>query len=272
MESAPLPTLVCVHGLTRNGRDFDFLAKHLLSKKNLQYKRVVCPDVVGRGKSGWLTTHYQDYGYPLYTSSISSLLAHHLVLSDQKSIDFVGTSMGGLIGMMLATVPNSPIRKLVLNDIGAEIPRESLVRIAQYASKPPPVFDTEKEVVEYMMNIHAPFGLSQQEWESMVPFGIRRDEITNKITLGYDPHITHAFSGDPEKQEKLEFWELWKAIKCPVMIVRGEKSDLLTEEIVNKMKETNEMLVDVLVVKGVGHAPGLANVEQSEAIAKFLAQ
>ena len=269
-RSSLLPSLVCVHGLTRNGRDFDALAKRALQKKEgeREYREVVCPDVVGRGKSGWLKQNYKSYGYPLYVSCISSLLGHRLLSSEQKSIDYVGTSMGGLIGMMIAAAPNSPIRKLVLNDIGAEVPRESLARLCTYASKPPPLFNNNQEALEYLMTIHAPFGLSQKEWEAMLPFGLRTDEETKKITLGYDPKITHAF-GTPETVETIGLWEVWKAIKCPVMVIRGKESDLLTEEIVAKMKETNEMLVEVLEVEGVGHAPGLSTEEQMEAIVKF---
>ena len=272
-RSSNLPSLVCVHGLTRNGRDFDALAKRALEKKDgeREYKKVVCPDVVGRGKSGWLKHHYESYGYPLYVSSISALLGHCLLSSQQKSLDYVGTSMGGLIGMMIAAAPNSPIRKLVLNDIGAEVPRESLVPICTYASKPPPQFDTEEEILEYLMNIHAPFGLSREEWQAMLPFGIRRDEETKKITLGYDPKITHAF-GTPETVQTIGLWEVWKAIKCPVMVIRGEESELLTEEIIAKMKETNEMLVEVLQVPKLGHAPALNTELQTNAIMEFFAK
>eukprot|EP00008_Paramoeba_atlantica_P006240 CAMPEP_0201491330 /NCGR_PEP_ID=MMETSP0151_2-20130828/29415_1 /ASSEMBLY_ACC=CAM_ASM_000257 /TAXON_ID=200890 /ORGANISM="Paramoeba atlantica, Strain 621/1 / CCAP 1560/9" /LENGTH=249 /DNA_ID=CAMNT_0047877631 /DNA_START=231 /DNA_END=980 /DNA_ORIENTATION=- len=239
-------------------------------KKNAIYRKVLCPDVVGRGKSDWLKNE-TEYGYPLYCSSIGSLLSTACLPqspSRTPQIDFVGTSMGGIIGMMLASLENSPIRKLVINDIGAVVELESLIRIATYTTKPPPVFDSLSEAVDYFMNVHSSFGLSRSKWEQLVPHGTKKVEGTDRLTLSYDPGIVHMMRNISELKQ-VELWNVWEKIKCPVMIVHGEQSDLLSVKTLEEMKKRNPCLVRVYTVKGVGHAPGLVG-DQIDPIIEFL--
>src|SRR5258705_12854155 len=141
------PTVLCVHGLTRNGRDFDDLARSLSRRF-----RVVCPDVVGRGKSAWLS-HAEDYGYPLYLADMTALIAR----LDVAEVDWVGTSMGGLIGMMAAAQPGTPTRRLVVNDVGPLIAKEGLQRIATYVGEDPD-FDDLAQLEAYLRTVAASFG------------------------------------------------------------------------------------------------------------------
>jgi pimeloyl-ACP methyl ester carboxylesterase len=275
-------TLLCVHGLTRNGRDFDHLSSSLISNSNQDgYQYVFCPDVVGRGKSDWLS-HPTDYTYPSYATSISTLISHltilplipsHLPPSIPHKIDYIGTSMGGLIGMMIASLPNSPIRRLVINDIGPRIESESLQRIATYATAPQPIFESMDDVVAYFMRVHAPFGLTEDQWHHLAPHCVRNinpsDDTESKMTLIYDPNITHAFR-DISALVSIEMWSMWESISCPILLLRGETSDVLSVECVEEMKKRNRNLIQVFTVNGVGHAPSLSNEQQVRVIREFL--
>src|SRR5258708_7125512 len=150
-------TVLCVHGLTRNGRDFDVLAEALARRW-----RVVCPDVAGRGKSEWLS-HGEDYAYPLYLADMTALIAR----LDVAEIDWVGTSMGGLIGMMLAAQPGTPIRRLVVNDVGPLIAKEGLERIATYVGEDPS-FPDLAALEAYQRRVAASFGqLTDAQWHHL---------------------------------------------------------------------------------------------------------
>src|SRR5260221_3599273 len=158
-------TVVCVHGLTRNSRDFDQLAATLVST---QFERVVCPDIVGRGSSDWLTDPAQ-YGYPQYLADMNALIARLNV----PSVDWIGTSMGGLIGMSLAALPNSPIRRLVLNDVGPVISKAALQRIADYVGLDYR-FSSLNALERHLRKIHAPFGpLTDAQWQLMAQYSQR---------------------------------------------------------------------------------------------------
>src|SRR5215469_9554230 len=151
------PTLVCVHGLTRNARDFDVPAAALSA-----HYRVICPDMPGRGKSEWLT-HGADYDNPLYLGDIAALIAR----LDVERVDWIGTSMGGIIGMLLAALPGAPIRRMVVNDVGPVVPKDGLQRIADYVGLDPKFPDLA--ALEAMLRyVHAPFGpMDDEQWHKM---------------------------------------------------------------------------------------------------------
>ncbi len=247
---------VCVHGLTRNGRDFDVLASALSARG-----RVVCPDVAGRGASDWLANAH-DYIYPTYLGDMAGVMSHIGV----ERVDWVGTSMGGLIGMMLAATPGTPVRKLVINDIGPFVPKEALVRLAGYVGAAP-TFEDLDAAEAYLREVHAPFGdLTDEQWRhlatvSTVPSG------TGPLQLHYDPAIAEVFSGGPI--EDIDLWAVWDRIDCPVLVIRGENSDLLRAETATEMTARGPK-ADLLTVPGCGHAPALMSADQVEAIVEWL--
>jgi pimeloyl-ACP methyl ester carboxylesterase len=246
--------VVCVHGLTRNGRDFDSLARALAENY-----RVICPDVIGRGKSDWLT-HKTDYGYPLYVSQMATLIAHIGV--DQ--VDWVGTSMGGLIGMLLASLPGTPIHRLVMNDIGSFIPKAALERLALYVGKDP-VFDTIEELEAYVRKISAPFGpLTDPQWRHLASYGSYVDG-DGKYRLAYDPAIGEAFKAEPLD---VDLSAAWNAVRCPVLVIRGAESDLLLPETAARMRARAQ--TDVVEIPGVGHAPMFMERDQIDIVRAFL--
>ena len=156
--------LVCVHGLTRNGRDFDYLAERLADAYH-----VVCPDIAGRGRSDWLRNG-ADYGYPVYCSDMAALIAKF----DAEAVDWVGTSMGGLIGMIMASMPGSPLRKLVMNDVGCLVPKAALERIGRYVGSDPP-YDS-LDALESDMRSVSPFGkLTAPQWHHLALHSAKQD-------------------------------------------------------------------------------------------------
>ena len=247
--------LVCVHGLTRNSHDFDRFAQAMESDY-----RVTCPDVVGRGRSDWLPVKV-DYGYPQYTADAAALLGR---LSTHE-VDWVGTSMGGLIGMMLAAQPNSPIRKLVLNDIGPLIPGALIVRIKSYLGQPVH-FETLKEAKAYFQELYDSFGpLNEDQWLE-VAINSTYQKRDGSYGLAYDPGITEGF---PEENEDIDLWGNWDMVKCPVLVLRGMKSDALTADITDQMQRRGPGC-EVIEVPETGHAPPLMDPEQIERVRKWL--
>jgi pimeloyl-ACP methyl ester carboxylesterase len=235
-------TLICVHGLTRNGRDFDRLAAALSDRW-----RVVCPDMPGRGRSDWLRA--EDYSYPQYFADMAVLIAR----VGAMEVDWVGTSMGGIIGMHLAAQPNSPIRRLVLNDVGPFVPKAGLERIATYVGKDPR-FGTVDELESYLRRVHAPFGpLTDHDWRHMALQGYRRLE-GGGFGLAYDPAIGNAFTANGAKD--VDLWSVWDSLPCPVLVLRGSDSDLLLAETAVEMQRRGPPTT-VVEFAGVGHAPGL---------------
>jgi pimeloyl-ACP methyl ester carboxylesterase len=265
--------LLCVHGLTRNSRDFDDLARALESEY-----RVVCPDIVGRGQSDWLERK-TDYGYAVYCAHMAALIAH----LDVEEVDWVGTSMGGLVGMMLAALPGaperpagmpwataaprtaSPIGRLVLNDIGPLISKAGLERIAQYVGKDP-VFDTIDALEMTLRVLAASFGpLSDAQWRHMAVHGHYVDQ-QGKLHLAYDPAIGDPFRNGP--LDDIDMWSLWNALRCPVLVIRGANSDLLGAATLAKMKQRPQ--TTTVELAGIGHAPMLMDPAQIGLIKEFL--
>lgn len=249
--------LVCVHGLTRNGRDFDYLARILAADY-----RVICPDVVGRGKSDYLKDP-ADYGFPLYLNDMVALLAR----LDVPSVHWLGTSMGGLIGMMLAAQPNTPITRLVLNDVGPLVTKESLQRIGQYVGKAPH-FPSLEDAEKYVRLVSAPFGpLSDEQWRHLTLYATRQRH-DGQFEMAYDPGI-----GEPFRKAfiymDVDLWPVYDAVACPTLLVRGAESDLLRHDTAEEMGRRGPM-AKLVEIPGVGHAPMFMNAEQVQLVRDFL--
>ncbi|NIA67019.1 alpha/beta hydrolase [Pelagibius litoralis] len=249
--------IVCVHGLGRNARDFDTLAGILAAGG----RRVICADVVGRGASGWLNDP-MDYGYPQYLADMSSLIAR----LDCQAVDWVGTSMGGLIGMMLAAMPGNPIRRLVVNDVGAFIPKNALLRIFEYFGKDPYFPDLAAAEV-YLREIYRSFGdLMDEQWCHLTETSLRRDGAGWR--LHYDPQIAAPL--EALEVDDLDLWSFWDAITCPVLLLRGAESDLLLRETAEEMTRRGPKAT-LREFPGCGHAPALLDRQQTEPVVTWLA-
>ena len=253
--------LVCVHGLTRCGRDFDFLAQSLAGEY-----RVVCPDVVGRGMSDWLRDP-QHYAIPQYAQDMVALLAR----LDVESVDWLGTSMGGMIGMALAAQPGTPIQRLILNDVGPVIAAGALARIGEYLATPPD-FASPAEAEAYIRLIAAPFGqLTDDQWRHLTAHVIKSGPA-GRYQLRYDPGIAAPFAQAAASQgdgKDIELWPLYDAIHCPTLVIRGERSDLLTRESVAQMEARGPKARSV-EIPDVGHAPMFLDDAQVGVVHDFL--
>ena len=249
-------TVLCVHGLTRNGRDFDALAEALSAEV-----RVICPDFPGRGQSEWLKEP-GDYGYPLYLADMTALIAR----LDVETVDWVGTSMGGLTGMLLAAQPGAPIRRLVVNDIGPVIAKEGLARIGSYVGRDPSFADAAA-LEAALRQIAAAFGpLSDAQWRHLAAISARR-KPDGTLGFAYDPHIGDAFRDTPA--EDIDLWAQWDAITCPTLVLRGAQSDLLRPEDAQAMTRRGPK-ARLIEFAGIGHAPALMAQDQIAAVRDFL--
>ncbi|MCW8086079.1 alpha/beta fold hydrolase [Sabulicella glaciei] len=246
--------VVCVHGLTRNGRDFDVLARDLAARG----RRVLCVDVPGRGVSGWLPRP-ELYAVPVYAQCLAPLVA---ALGRH---DWVGTSMGGLIGMAMAALPHATMRRFVVNDIGPFVPAAAIGRIQAYMAGAPTEFADAAALEAYLRRVHAPFGaLSDAEWAHLARHSARVAP-DGRTVLHYDPAIGGPMmAGDPAD---IELWPLWEAASArPTLVLRGEASDLLLPETAVRMAAR----VRVETIPGCGHAPALMEASQVALVADFL--
>jgi pimeloyl-ACP methyl ester carboxylesterase len=252
--------LMCVHGLTRLGRDFDRLARALAAEY-----RVVCPDVAGRGRSDWLRNP-MHYGVPQYAADMVTLIARLGV----DEVDWVGTSMGGLIGITLAGQPDSLVKRLVINDVGPRLDAAAIARIGSYVGAPVS-FASLDEGVDYISKVAAPFGLKRREdWVELVTPGLRRDG--DRWVPHYDPRIAVPFKAvTPELAAAGEaaMWKLYDQIECPVLILRGESSDLLSHQTLLEMTQRGPRAAAV-EIPGVGHAPTLMHDHEIAIVRDFL--
>ena len=256
--SAGDPTIVCVHGLSQNARSFDVLAEELAKTHH-----VVCLDVVGRGQSSWLDDP-AGYTYPQYMADANVLIARLGV----DRIDWVGTSMGGLIGIMLAAMENSPIRRLVINDIGPFIPKAALQRIADYMAQENRFADMAA-FESYLRKAYAPFGpLSDKQWRRIATFGARQND-DGSISPSYDPAITIAFRQGP--MSDVDLWLPWEAVSCPTMVLRGAESDILSADTAAEMTRRGPK-AEVVEFAGIGHAPALQAADQIAVIRGFFSK
>ncbi len=248
--------MICVHGLTRNNHDFFHFASALQTDWH-----IACPDVVGRGGSSWFE-NTQNYSYQNYSQDMGSLISW----MDSDSIDWVGTSMGGMLGMMLAARKNSPIRKLVLNDIGPFLAKECVARIRGYLGKAETFPDLDAAET-YIRALYPGFGkLSPEHWREITEHSTRKTESGN-YTMAYDPGI-----GDRTKNSEAQdvvMWDIWDKISCPIFVLRGETSDALLPETLAEMKRRRPDL-EYLEIPGTGHVPPLIQTEYIQHIKKWL--
>jgi len=252
--------LVCVHGLTRVGRDFDRLAQALADRY-----RVVCPDVVGRGRSDWLRDP-SDYALPQYVADMVTLIARLGV----DSVHWLGTSMGGLIGLALAGQPGSPIKRLVLNDVGPKINPEAVERIGDYVGKPVR-FATLEEAVDYITLISLGFGLrDRDEWREITRSVLKPDG--DGFTVHYDLKLglpIKAMTPQLAAASEAALWKLYDQIQCPTLLIRGENSDLLSRETAAAMTQRGPR-AKLVEFPGVGHAPMFFDPAQIATVREFL--
>jgi pimeloyl-ACP methyl ester carboxylesterase len=249
--------LVCVHGLTRCARDFDTFARAMADRY-----RVVCPDVAGRGYSSWLADPML-YAIPQYVSDMVTLIAR----LDVEEVDWVGTSMGGVIGMALAALPDTPIRKLVVNDAGPVITKVSLERIATYVGISP-VFPTFEAAVQYIRAVSASFGPhSDDQWRFLTEVVVRK-QADGTYRMHYDPRLAEPFKRSMPERD-LELWPVYDAIRNPMLVLRGELSDLLTRATCEEMARRGPK-AGTVEIKGVGHAPTLMQPDQIAPVRAFL--
>lgn len=247
--------VVCVHGLTRNGRDFDVLAEALESTH-----RIIAVDMPGRGISDWLADP-NDYAFPTYLATLAALIAR----SGAETVDWVGTSMGALLGMVLAAQPKSPLRRLVINDAGPLIEPAALARIREYVGRDP-VFATYADADAYIRAVSAPFGrLDDAHWDHLTRTTVREQD-DGTWRLRYDPGIAIPFRN---AAAPTDLWLIWDAIRCPTLVLRGAVSDLLSASTAQQMSARGPR-PQVLEFSGVGHAPTLLVPEQFEPVAAFL--
>lgn len=252
--------VICVHGLTRNGRDFDFLAQALSRDF-----RIVCPDVAGRGRSEWLESK-QDYGYAQYMADMTALVAR-VTAGAEKTIYWVGTSMGGLLGILMAAMPKNPIRKLIVNDAGLLVPKAALERLALYVGKDPRL--ATLDVLEaHVRHISAPFGaLSDEQWRHLTVHSAKQ-HADGTWGFRYDPAIANAFSGELNDIDLSAYWD---AVRCPTLLLRGADSDILLRATAEAMTRRGPKAT-LVEFQAVGHAPMLMSDEQVTAVRDFLLQ
>ena len=259
-DAANPKVLVCVHGLTRQGRDFDTLARELAG-----HYRVVCPDVVGRGESDWMKNP-ASYAIPTYVADMVTLLAR----LDAREVHWLGTSMGGLIGLGLAALPESPIRRLVLNDVGPTIEFAALARIGTYVGMPAH-WATLDEAADALRAISLGFGPhTREEWLALTRAQLVSDG--DGFKPHYDPAIGVPFKAvTPELAAAGEamLWQAYDAIRCPTLVLRGAVSDLLARATADAMTQRGPR-ARLHEVDGVGHAPTLVHADQIAVVRDFL--
>jgi len=258
-DAANPRVVICVHGLTRNCRDFDALAASLQDQF-----RVISISMAGRGKSDWLPNK-DDYGYVQYMNDTTALIAR-ITAGGDKDISWVGTSMGGMLGMLLAAKPNNPIRRLVLNDVGTLIPKASMERIGAYVGKNP-LFNSFAEFEQYVRKVSAPFGpLSDAQWRHLAEHNARCD-AEGRWGMVYDPDIAQPFRKAAAKD--IVLWSYYDAIRCPTLLLRGADSDLLLQDTALEMTQRGPK-PQLIEFAGVGHAPALMADDQIAAVRSFL--
>lgn len=249
--------LVCAHGLTRNSGDFDYFARRMED-----IYRIACPDMPGRGESDWLPT--ADYNHATYLSAASTLIARLGV----SELDWVGTSMGGLMGMILAAQPGTPIRKLVLNDVGAFASRESQLAVISSTGNDDR-FNTFQAVIQYLKTTYVSWGkIGDDEWINIAKHSSRKlDDGT--YALAYDPNIVAPFKENQNALQDVNIWPLFDAIQVPMLLLHGCDSAILTAEVAQEMKRRNKNL-ELVDFPGIGHCPSLMEEDQVKIVRDWL--
>jgi pimeloyl-ACP methyl ester carboxylesterase len=268
--------VVCVHGLTRQGRDFDVFARALLTRaaERGQPLRVVCPDVAGRGESDWLKDP-AGYQFPAYAADMLAMLAALHRQAPVASLDWVGTSMGGLIGIMVAGAPDlplpAPVRRLVLNDVGPVVEWAALERIGEYLGQGGP-FATVEDGAAYLRAIAPGFGPHTSEQWLALSRPMLRALPGGGWRLHYDPAIAvpqSAMTREAAAEGQALLWTLYDQIKAETLVLHGTDSDLLTPATVRAMGERGPR-ARAVDFAGVGHAPTLVADDQVRTVLDFL--
>ncbi len=250
--------LVCVHGLTRCGRDFDFLAAALAD-----HYRVVCPDVVGRGRSDWLRDK-RHYVIPQYCADMVTLLAR----INAETLHWFGTSMGGLIGMALAAQADTPISRLILNDVGPELSAAAVARIGEYVGAELS-FANLDEAEKFVRAVSVPFGaLTDAQWRHLTVHSVRQ-HADGGYELARDPGIAEPFKAAMANAQDIDLWPVYDAIRCPTLVVRGMESDLLSAQTAGAMTQRGPR-AQMAEVPAVGHAPMMLDAAQIAIVRAFL--
>jgi pimeloyl-ACP methyl ester carboxylesterase len=256
--------LVCVHGLSRQGRDFDTLAADLAREY-----RVICPDVVGRGRSGWLANP-AAYAVPTYVADMVTLIAR----LDVQQVDWVGTSMGGLIGLGLSALAETPIRKLVLNDVGPTIEFAAIQRIAGYLGQPVH-WRTVEEAADALLAISKGFGPhSREQWLALTRPQLVAHEKDGQMgwQSHYDPAIAvgvKAMTPELSAASTAALWQMYDRTQAPTLLLRGADSDLLSSSTALQMTQRGAR-ARLHEFAGVGHAPMLVQPDQRAVVRGFL--
>ncbi len=253
-----VPTVLCVHGLTRNGRDFDVLAARLARRW-----RVICPDMIGRGRSD-RAADPNLYALPQYIADCVTLIAR----LDVERLAWVGTSMGGLIGLLLAAMPGTPIGRLVLNDIGPVVDDAGRARIAGYVGQGPR-FATEAEGVAAQRDLMRDFGPHTDE-QFRVLTRHYLEQRDGGWTFAYDPAIALPFRAQ-QGAPAPDLWPAYDAIRCPTLVTRGAQSDILSAATAARMGQRGPR-ARCVEFEGVGHAPTYIAADQVEAVEHFLSE
>lgn len=252
--------LVCVHGLSRQGRDFDTLAQAM----SAEY-RVVCPDMVGRGQSDWLADP-SGYQIPAYAADMVTLLAR----LNAGTVHWVGTSMGGLIGLVVAALKHSPVSRLVLNDVGPVVEPDALARIGSYLGAPVR-WKSLEEAADALWAISQGFGPhTREQWLALTRPMLKADG--DGFIPHYDLDIAVPFrSLTPEmvKTGEAQVWAMYESLRCRVLLLRGADSDLLSPATAKAMTERGPK-AELREFAGVGHAPMLNSADQVSAVREFL--
>lgn len=250
------PTLICVHGVTRLAQDFDVLAQRLSKDYH-----VVCLDVVGRGDSDWFRSH-RFYNFAQYCSDVTALIAHLNV----EKVHYLGTSMGGIIGIILAAFPKTPIQSLIVNDVGPEMVMSEIRRIGTYIGKAPD-FASREEALAFVRTTYGSFGkLTDAQWENMADYSVRN--FGDTLRVHYDPQIGKAFRSNYAFYT-FALWSYWEKIHCPTMTLRGKESTFLTKNVAEKMGQRGPQNI-LIEIDDAGHAPALLSDFEFTAIKQFL--
>lgn len=273
-DSSASHVVVCVHGLTRQGRDFDLLAQALVDAAkiaNLPALRVICPDVVGRGKSDWLKEP-MGYQFAQYAADMAVLIQGLNAQQPIERLDWVGTSMGGVIGMLLAAqnLP-TPVRYLVLNDIGPVVSWTSILNMKTYVGRVGQ-FVSVQDAANAIWEISQSFGPhTSEEWLALSQNMVRRLE-DGTYTLHYDPALREPISAVTQEQAQAgeaALWQVYDLISCQTLLIHGAQSELLSLSAVKEMQQRGPR-VQVATIEGVGHAPTLTHEDQIDIVRQFL--
>lgn len=274
-DAASPHVVVCVHGLSRQGRDFDVLATALVQRAAGNI-RVVCPDVVGRGRSDWLADP-MGYQIPAYAADMLCLLAQLHAQAPVRDLDWVGTSMGGLIGIVVAGQPGLPlpvpVRRLVLNDVGPAVHWQAIERIGTYLGQTGS-FASVEEAAAAMLAISTSFGPhTPEQWLALSRPMVKPVEASpGTWTLHYDPAIAVPFRGltrAAAEQGETMLWQIYENIRASTLLTRGAVSDLLTPETADAMTRRGPK-ARLVEFEGVGHAPTFVEAAQVETVTSFL--